>query len=89
MELKATEPATADPAQDSSVIDLYLSATPALKSKARKAIGARNDDDAIVKMNQDGAAADAVRNIINTPDDVLTSGMGDTPIEDVMYPRRK
>jgi len=89
MEIKATEPATADPAQDSSVIDLYLSAAPAMKSKARKAIGARNDDDAIVKMNQDGAAAGTVRSILAEQDTVLTSGDTTTPIEDVMYPRRK
>ena len=75
MEIKATQSAeqTADPSQETSVIDLYLSATPALKSKARKAIGARNDDDAIQRMNQDGAAASAVRSIISAPDTAITT----------------
>lgn len=87
MELQAQ--AAADPSQETSVVDMYLSAPPALKSKARKAIGAKNDDDAISKMNQDGAAASAVRSIISYPEDVLSSGDVTTPTEDVMYPRRK
>lgn len=82
----ASQEIAADPSQPTTIIDQYLAAPPAVKSQARKAIGASNDDEAVQMIQSDGAVATMVRNILEQGQSVLTSGAGETPIEDVMYP---
>lgn len=79
----------AEPADEPSVVELYMSAPQQLKNKARDAVGARNDDD-LLSMLADEEVAATVRSILSSSEEesLLTSSPTKTPPEDVLFPRR-